>query len=46
MCDNFVATADFTASKNVIFGKNSDREPNEAHPLVAKRRIITVKKKR
>ncbi len=33
MCDTFVATGDITASGNVIFGKNSDREPNEAQAI-------------
>ena len=33
MCDTFVATGDFTKSGNMIFGKNSDREPNEAQSL-------------
>ncbi|MDY6847055.1 MAG: C69 family dipeptidase [Chloroflexota bacterium] len=34
MCDTFVALANSTADGSVIFGKNSDREPNEAHELV------------
>ncbi|TGK04745.1 acyl-CoA--6-aminopenicillanic acid acyltransferase [Leptospira semungkisensis] len=34
MCDTFVATPDFTSSGRMIFGKNSDREPNEAQCLV------------
>jgi dipeptidase len=34
MCDTFVATPDFTASGHLIFGKNSDREPNEAQAIV------------
>lgn len=34
MCDTFVATPEFTASGKMIFGKNSDREPNEAQCLV------------
>ncbi|MBX7056647.1 MAG: C69 family dipeptidase [Leptospirales bacterium] len=34
MCDTFVATPGFTASGRMIFGKNSDREPNEAQQLV------------
>lgn len=33
MCDTFVATGSFTSSGNMIFGKNSDREPNEAQSL-------------
>ncbi len=31
MCDNIVAVGDATADGSVIFGKNSDREPNEPH---------------
>jgi len=34
MCDTIIATADVTADGIAIFGKNSDREPNEAHQLV------------
>jgi secernin len=34
MCDTFVALGDATADGSVIFGKNSDREPNEAHEVV------------
>lgn len=34
MCDTFVATPDITGSGKMIFGKNSDREPNEAQCLV------------
>lgn len=33
MCDTFVAMKDLTADGSVIFGKNSDREPNEAQSL-------------
>jgi secernin len=33
MCDTFVALPPFTADGSVIFGKNSDREPNEAEVL-------------
>lgn len=33
MCDTFVATAAATADGSVIFGKNSDREANEAQAL-------------
>jgi dipeptidase len=33
MCDTFVATGSFTSSGNIIFGKNSDREPNESQCL-------------
>lgn len=34
MCDTVVATAEATADGIAVFGKNSDREPNEAHHLV------------
>jgi dipeptidase len=34
MCDNIVAVAAATADGSVIFGKNSDREPNEAHQVM------------
>ncbi len=34
MCDTFVALPDHNASGNLIFGKNSDREPNEAQSIV------------
>ncbi len=34
MCDTFVALPSHTASGNLIFGKNSDREPNEAQAIV------------
>ncbi len=34
MCDTFVALGNATIDGSVIFGKNSDREPNEAHQLV------------
>ena len=33
MCDTFVALSPITADGSVIFGKNSDREPNEAQAL-------------
>ena len=35
MCDTLIATADTTRDGVAIFGKNSDREPNEAHRLVS-----------
>jgi len=35
VCDSFVAMPDATACGAVIFGKNSDREPNEAEELLA-----------
>lgn len=34
MCDTFVALANATRDGSIIFGKNSDREPNEAQALV------------
>jgi dipeptidase len=34
MCDTIVATGDITADGITIFGKNSDREPNEAQHLL------------
>lgn len=34
MCDTFVSLAPATTDGSVILGKNSDREPNEAHELV------------
>jgi secernin len=34
MCDTFVALQNATRDGSVIFGKNSDRDPNEAHELV------------
>ncbi|MBW2366114.1 MAG: C69 family dipeptidase [Deltaproteobacteria bacterium] len=33
MCDTFVALSSATSDGSVIFGKNSDREPNEAQAL-------------
>lgn len=34
MCDTFVALSNATQDGSVIFAKNSDRHPNEAHELV------------
>ena len=34
MCNNVVAHGNATADGSVLFGKNSDREPNEAHHLL------------
>jgi len=34
MCDTFIALSNATADGSVIFGKNSDREPNEAQHLL------------
>jgi dipeptidase len=31
MCDTFVALGNATSDGAVVFGKNGDREPNEAH---------------
>ena len=33
MCDTFVALPSTTTDGSIIFGKNSDREPNEAQAL-------------
>lgn len=33
MCDNFVVLPPATGDRSVVFGKNSDREPNEAQVL-------------
>jgi len=33
MCDTFVMLPEMTADGSIIFGKNSDREPNEAQAL-------------
>jgi dipeptidase len=34
MCDTIVALGSVTADDATLFGKNSDREPNEAHHVV------------
>ena len=34
MCDTFVALANATLNGSVLFAKNSDRDPNEAHEIV------------
>ena len=34
MCDTLIALPSFTAQNNLIFAKNSDREPNEAQALI------------
>lgn len=34
MCDTVVATGEVTTDGVTVFGKNSDREPNEAHHLL------------
>ena len=33
MCDTFIALPSITKNKSIIFGKNSDREPNEAQAI-------------
>ena len=33
MCDNLVVLGNSTEDGSIIFGKNSDREPNEAHAI-------------
>lgn len=39
MCDTVVAVGDATADGVTLFGKNSDREPNEAHHLLRVPRV-------
>ncbi|MCF8335386.1 MAG: hypothetical protein K9H65_02175 [Bacteroidales bacterium] len=34
MCDTFIATPDYTKNNKMIFGKNSDREPNEVQSII------------
>ncbi|MDZ7898115.1 MAG: C69 family dipeptidase [Arcicella sp.] len=34
MCDTFIALPSITKNRTIIFGKNSDREPNEAQGIV------------
>ena len=34
MCDTFIASPRYTKNKSFIFGKNSDREPNEAQSIL------------
>ena len=34
MCDTFVAMRESTRDGSILFGKNSDREPNEAHEVI------------
>jgi dipeptidase len=40
MCDTFGALASWTGSDEILFGKNSDREPDEAQLIVAEPRRI------
>lgn len=35
MCDTFVAPGNTTADGSILFGKNSDREANEAQVVVS-----------
>jgi len=35
MCDTIVATSEATSDGVVLFAKNSDREPNEAHHVIS-----------
>jgi dipeptidase len=44
MCDTFVAPPNFTANQATIFGKNSDREPNEAQSIVRIPKTIHAEK--
>lgn len=39
MCDTFVATEEHTLTGHIIFGKNSDREPNESQAIIRIPRI-------
>jgi secernin len=34
MCDTFVALGNVTKDDSAIFGKNSDRKPNEIHEVL------------
>ena len=34
MCDTLVAMQNYTSDGSILFGKNSDREPDEAHEVV------------
>lgn len=45
MCDNIVALGQATADGSVIFGKNSDREPNEPHYVVIIPRAVHARSK-
>ncbi len=40
MCDTLVALGNATADGSVLFAKNSDREPNEAHELTIIPRVL------
>lgn len=43
MCDTFVILPSHTADGSMIFGKNSDREPNEAQALEYRPAVLHVK---
>lgn len=45
MCDTFVAPPSITATGNLIFGKNSDREPNEAQAIIRLPKLATTSNK-
>ncbi len=44
MCDTFIALPSATKTNSLIFGKNSDREPNEAHAIVRFPRLKHIEK--
>jgi len=44
MCDTFIALPFITKNKTIIFGKNSDREPNEAQAIVRLPRRKNIEK--
>lgn len=44
MCDTFIALPSATKNNSLIFGKNSDREPNEAQAIVRFPRLKHIEK--
>lgn len=44
MCDTFIALPSITKNNSLIFGKNSDREPNEAQAIVRFPRMKHIEK--
>jgi dipeptidase len=42
MCDTLVALPHFTRNKNLIFAKNSDREPDEAQGIIKLPKVNTI----
>jgi dipeptidase len=44
MCDTFIALPSATQNNSLIFGKNSDREPNEAQAIVRFPRLKHIEK--